>query len=296
MAGQRDAASARQLEATAQALEQVLDLVAADDPNLASLRDQIAVSLDESGLLIQISDGGDGILFDLASSALTPALEQFLAVLGPVLGRLGNQLQIHGHTDARPFPPGATYDNWDLSFARADAARRFLDGHGVRPRQIVGVLAHADSDLLFPEDPLDPRNRRLSILAVRAGAERPAAHGRATVEGDPERPAAEAARAALEALNGAPASEQANPGAPEGGRPGASEGSSPDATSPPEAPPVVVEPTAAQPSEARAGVVEGSPAAAGGVPAEPGSVSIPTGIDPPPLDLPAPGAPGREEP
>jgi chemotaxis protein MotB len=296
LAGQRDAASARQLEATAQALEQVLDLVAADDPNLASLRDQIAVSLDESGLLIQISDGGDGILFDLASSALTPALEQFLAVLGPVLGRLGNQLQIHGHTDARPFPPGATYDNWDLSFARADAARRFLDGHGVRPRQIVGVLAHADSDLLFPEDPLDPRTRRLSILAVRAGAERPAAHGRATVEGDPERPAAEAARAALEALNGAPASEQANPGAPEGGRPGASEGSSPDATSPPEAPPVVVEPTAAQPSEARAGVVEGSPAAAGGVPAEPGSVSIPTGIDPPPLDLPAPGAPGREEP
>jgi chemotaxis protein MotB len=194
--GQHGQPTQQQLEATAQTLEEVLDLVAADDPHLATLREQI----DDSGLLIQISDGGDEILFGLASSDLTPALAEFLAALGPVLGRLSNELQIHGHTDARPFPEGSSYDNWNLSFARADAARRFLEGHGVRPHQIVGVLAHADSDLLVPEDPLDPRNRRLSILAVRHGAERPAAHGRAVVEGDPELPAADAARQALEAL------------------------------------------------------------------------------------------------
>jgi chemotaxis protein MotB len=198
--GQHGQPSQQQLEATAQTLEQVLDLVAADDPRLAALREQIDVRLDDSGLLIQISDGGDEILFGLASSELTPALTEFLAALGPVLGRLSNELQIHGHTDARPFPSGSSYDNWNLSFARADAARRFLEEHGVRPHQIVGVLAHADSDLLVPEDPLDPRNRRLSILAVRHGAERPAAHGRIVVDGDPELPAAEAAREALEAL------------------------------------------------------------------------------------------------
>jgi chemotaxis protein MotB len=197
---QGDPAHLQQLEATAQALERVLDLVATDDPQLGALREQIDVRLDDSGLLIQISDGGGEILFGLASSDLTPALTEFLAVLGPVLGRLSNDLQIHGHTDARPFPVGATYDNWNLSFARADAARRFLEGHGVRAHQIVGVLAHADSDLLFPEDPLDPRNRRLSILAVRSGAERTAAHGRSAVEGDPEQPAAAAAREALEAF------------------------------------------------------------------------------------------------
>ncbi|MFO0714202.1 MAG: flagellar motor protein MotB [Sandaracinus sp.] len=193
-------AQPQSLEATAQTLQQVLDLVAADDPRLAALREQIDVRLDDSGLLIQISDGGDEILFGLASSELTPSLEEFLAALGPVLGRLENELQIHGHTDARPFPAGSTYDNWDLSFARADAARRFLEGHGVRPHQIVGVQAHADSDLLVPEDPLDPRNRRLSILAVRPGAERPAARGRAAVEGDPESAAAQAAQAALDEL------------------------------------------------------------------------------------------------
>jgi hypothetical protein len=199
--GQHGQPTQQQLEATAQTLEEVLDLVAADDPHLAALRAQIDVRLDDSGLLIQISDGGDEILFGLASSDLTPALAEFLAALGPVLGRLSNELQIHGHTDARPFPEGSSYDNWNLSFAPARTPPGATSrSTGVRPHQIVGVLAHADSDLLVPEDPLDPRNRRLSILAVRHGAERPAARGRVVAEGDPELPAAEAAREALEAL------------------------------------------------------------------------------------------------
>jgi len=196
----QNGAQQERLEATAQTLEQVLDLVAADDPRMELIREHIDVQLDASGLLIQISDGGDEILFDLASSELTPALQDFLSALGPVLGRLSNELQIHGHTDARPFPAGARRDNWDLSFARADAARRFLEGHGLRPHQVVGVLAHADSHLRFPEDPLDPRNRRLSILAVRRGAETPAARGLPAEEGEPETTAAEAAQQTLETI------------------------------------------------------------------------------------------------
>ena len=184
------------LEGTVSTLEELLDLVSEGDPRLAPLRDQVDIRLDESGLLIQISDGGDEMLFGLASSELTPALEAFLDLLAPVLGRLRNELQIHGHTDSRPFPAGAAFDNWDLSFARADAARRRLEAHGVPRGQVVGVLAHADSHLLFPDAPLDPRNRRLSILAVRRGAEEPAARGLPAAEGDAEHEAAIAARGA----------------------------------------------------------------------------------------------------
>jgi chemotaxis protein MotB len=257
--GQHGQPTQQQLEATAQTLEQVLDLVAADDPHLAALREQIDVRLDDSGLLIQISDGGDEILFGLASSELTPALAEFLAALGPVLGRLSNELQIHGHTDARPFPEGSSYDNWNLSFARADAARRFLEGHGVRPHQIVGVLAHADSDLLVPENPLDPRNRRLSILAVRHGAERPAAHGRVVAEGDPELPAAEAAREALRAR--AEREGLTVDGAAEAGREGASpEGSSSEHVSPGGDPPAsdALEAAGSEEAHPEEGIPEGA--------------------------------------
>lgn len=166
-----------QLEAAATSLEQALDLAVLADPRLAPLREQIDVRVDDQGLLIQISEGGDDLLFGLASADLTPTLRTFLETLGPVLGTIDNQLQIHGHTDARPFPAGAAYDNWDLSFRRGDEAREFLEAHGVPHGRIVAVVGHADSDLLYPEDPMDPRNRRLSILAVRRGAEAVTAHG-----------------------------------------------------------------------------------------------------------------------
>ncbi len=172
------------LEGAATQIEQALDLAVLADPRLAELREQIDVRVQEDGLLIQISDGGDDLLFGLASAELTPTLRQFLESLGPILGSIANELQIHGHTDARPFPVGSDYDNWDLSFRRAEEARHFLEGHGVRDGQIRAVVAHADSDLLYPDAPLDPRNRRLSILAVRLGHEQVSARGAIPVEGD----------------------------------------------------------------------------------------------------------------
>jgi chemotaxis protein MotB len=171
------ASEQRELESAATQVQSALDLAVLDAPELEPLREQIEVTVTDDGLLIQISDGSDDLLFGLASAELTPSLRTFLETLGPALGRLANQLQIHGHTDGRPFPAGSEFDNWDLSFRRGDEAREYLEAHGVRHGQIVAVVGHADSDLRYPEEPLDPRNRRLTILAVRRGFERPSAHG-----------------------------------------------------------------------------------------------------------------------
>jgi len=172
------------LEQAATSMQRALDLAVLDDPQLQALREQIDVSVVDEGLLIQISEGGEDLLFGLSSAELSAPLRTFLDTLGPVLGSIPNHLQIHGHTDARPFPAGATFDNWDLSFRRGDEAREYLEQHGVAHGQIVAVVAHADSDLLYPDEPLDPRNRRLSILAVRRGSEHVTAHGVPPIEGD----------------------------------------------------------------------------------------------------------------
>jgi chemotaxis protein MotB len=164
-------------------LEDARDRIAAalealsTDAGGPGLGTRFEATVTDGGLLVRVSDDSDGLAFDLSSAELTPALRAFLEEIGPILGELGNDLQVHGHTDARPFPPGSPHDNWDLSFARADAARRVLEHHGVRAHQIVGVLAHAASAPLLADAPLDPRNRRLAILAVRRGAERAAADG-----------------------------------------------------------------------------------------------------------------------
>jgi chemotaxis protein MotB len=84
-----------------------------------------------------------------------------------VLGALSNPIQVGGHTDGRPFPASSPTSNWNLSFARADAARRVLEASGLRPGQVERVLSFADSKPLVPENPLADENRRLTILAVR---------------------------------------------------------------------------------------------------------------------------------
>jgi chemotaxis protein MotB len=84
-----------------------------------------------------------------------------------VLGEMPNSVQVGGHTDSRPYAPNSTKTNWELSFERADAARRVLEGNGLRSKQVSRVLAYADSQPLKPEDPMADENRRLSILAER---------------------------------------------------------------------------------------------------------------------------------
>jgi chemotaxis protein MotB len=80
------------------------------------------------------------------------------------LGKLPNQIAIEGHTDSKPYPPGAIYTNWELSADRANAARRLMQINGIREDQITQVRGFADQRLRKPEVPLDPSNRRISLI------------------------------------------------------------------------------------------------------------------------------------
>jgi chemotaxis protein MotB len=151
----------------ASSLQKALEEASKGDKEVERLSKQMDVQVTEQGLLIQIIDGGDELLFDVSSAELKPKLKRLLELIAPLLGRLQNSIQMHGHTDARPFPEGTNRSNWDLSFERADAARRILEGSGTRPGQISGVFAHGSSTPYIQDDPFSPKNRRLAILAVR---------------------------------------------------------------------------------------------------------------------------------
>ena len=160
-----------------------------EDPGLKDVREQIKVSVTEEGLLIQILDGGQNLLFDSSSAELKPKLTEILSKIAPVLARLSNQIQVHGHTDARPFPAGSGRSNWQLSFERADRARAILEKSGLRTGQVSGVFAHGATALMKPDEPFAAENRRLSILAVRKGMEKVAARGEGGDEDEAEQPA-----------------------------------------------------------------------------------------------------------
>jgi len=193
-------------ERVAAAVRAAMQRSMAEDPALKRLAQQLKVSVTEEGLLIQILDGsGDDLLFDRSSSELKPRLDELLAAIAPILGRLDNKIQVHGHTDAKPFPAGSNRSNWQLSFERADAARLVLEKNGLRKGQIGGVFAHGSSALYNAKDPYAPENRRLAILAVRKGMETYAAQGLNTKAAPPPAAAAPAHPVVVGPLSKTPA-------------------------------------------------------------------------------------------
>jgi chemotaxis protein MotB len=148
-------------------IEETIQQAAAADPALDAIKDQVIVTVTDQGLSIQVVDKGKTLLFDVSSADLKPSVVAMLERIAGVLGKMPNPIQLGGHTDSRPYPAQATMTNWELSFRRADAARRVLEAHGLRPGQVNRVLAYADTEPLVPNDPMADENRRLSILAVR---------------------------------------------------------------------------------------------------------------------------------
>ena len=137
-----------------------------NDPEMKETTDHISIKTVNEGTLIELVDGGDNFMFPVGATGLKPKAVEFLQRLAPILARLRNKVEIHGHTDARPYEAGKK-TNWDLSFERANEARRVLEAAGVPSNKIHGVLAHADSAPFNKKDPYAPENRRLALLVLR---------------------------------------------------------------------------------------------------------------------------------
>jgi len=155
------------LEGEANEIRAAVARAAQENPEIAKLKDQVIVQVTDAGLVIEVVDKGRNMLFDVSSAALKPGLVALLRNIAGVLAQLPNKIHVGGHTDSRPFPAGSRMTNWELSFQRADAARRVLEASGLRPGQVERVIAYADTQPLVPENPLADENRRLSILAAR---------------------------------------------------------------------------------------------------------------------------------
>ena len=160
----------KELQDLARGIEDMLGK-ASKKPEFAALAKHVKVKIVNEGALIEMVEGGDNFLFDVSSSALKPGAIKILEELAPLLAAMRNKIEIHGHTDSRPFASGKK-TNWELSFERADQARRVLESRGIVQGKIQSVLAHADTALLNKDNPNAPENRRLSLLVVRGSAER----------------------------------------------------------------------------------------------------------------------------
>lgn len=128
------------------------------------LKNHIQMTVTTEGLRIELSESASGTFFDSGSAKLNSDGATLLVTLAQELGNLPNKLSIEGHTDSQPYAPSAAYGNWELSADRANAARRVMQANGIRADQVSQVRGFADQRLRNPADPLDPANRRISVI------------------------------------------------------------------------------------------------------------------------------------
>ncbi|MEQ8180347.1 MAG: flagellar motor protein MotB [Smithellaceae bacterium] len=137
------------------------------DAKMAAVRDQVLVDVVEEGIRIQIIDTEGSVMFHLGSAQPTPKAKAVLKLVSSNIHEIAGRIVVEGHTDSAPFKKGQT-TNWELSTSRASSARMELEANEVDPGRISRVVGYADTELLIPLDPLDPRNRRISIIILNA--------------------------------------------------------------------------------------------------------------------------------
>jgi chemotaxis protein MotB len=160
-------------------IEEAIDARAA----LKQFRKQLLLDITTEGLRIQIVDEQNRPMFALAKAELQPYTRDILLEIGHALNDMPNKISLSGHTDATPYANGEKgYSNWELSADRANASRRALVAGGMDEAKVLRVVGLSSAALFDKADPLNPINRRISIIVMNKKTEESATKEGGTVE------------------------------------------------------------------------------------------------------------------
>lgn len=149
-------ADKRQFENAKEALEKAI----LTHPLLKDASEAITINLLEDGLQIILVDTTGAPMFASGSADLTLTAKLALTETTRALLPLANRINIEGHADA---VGGGAYSPFDLTAARANAARLIMEQNGLPTERILGVIGRGAAIPLYPEDPYAAGNRRIEI-------------------------------------------------------------------------------------------------------------------------------------
>ncbi len=144
-----------------------LEAVIEASPDLRQFKSQLLLDLTSEGLRIQIVDDKNRPMFDSGGADMKPYTRSIVRAIGQVLNQVENKVSISGHTDAARYAGGDRgFSNWELSANRANASRRELIAGGMDERKIMRVVGLSSTIPLDRSDPLNPINRRITLIVM----------------------------------------------------------------------------------------------------------------------------------
>ncbi|MEY4668045.1 MAG: hypothetical protein RL518_744 [Pseudomonadota bacterium] len=154
----------RQIEEMSKKTSDAIQKLLAQNPALAQALGKVEFKNEEDGLKIEIMDTDRYSMFDSGSARIRKEAEPAFQAITDIIKQYPNDLDIMGHTDAKPFPSRTGgYTNWELSSDRANSARRLIEAQGFPAQRVASVVGKASSEPKLPEAPLAASNRRITL-------------------------------------------------------------------------------------------------------------------------------------
>ncbi len=167
-----EAERARREKEYLKGLQQKVQALINNSAAMAPYRNQVLIDVTTEGLRIQIVDERNRPMFDSGSSQLKPYAKDILRELSKTLNDVDHRISLAGHTDAAAYAFGdKSYSNWELSADRANATRRELVAGGLADNKIIRVVGLASAVPAKADAPLDPSNRRVTIVVMNRATE-----------------------------------------------------------------------------------------------------------------------------
>ena len=156
-------------------LKEKIEAAIEASPTLKQFKKQLLLDITSEGLRIQMVDEKNRPMFASGNADLQPYTKEILHEIGLALNEVPNKISLSGHTDAAPYGHGEKgYSNWELSADRANASRRELIFGGMDETKVLRIVGLSSSVLFDKNDPLNPINRRISIIVMNKKAEQSA--------------------------------------------------------------------------------------------------------------------------
>lgn len=125
----------------------------------------IITRVTDEGLIIELFETEEAPLFTKGAAEPTPLFRDLVRMVARVSSSVTNNIAISGHIQSHPVVL-AQNPVWEVSHARANAARTLLESGGMKSKRIHRVTGHADRKLASG-NPMSVRNNRVEIILLR---------------------------------------------------------------------------------------------------------------------------------
>jgi len=143
-------------------LEQEVKEKLQQNPQFDKIKDQVKFTREKEGLRIEVLDKADFSMFGLGTAKMQGRAESLIREVAKSVAGMPNKVSVRGHTDSLAYDDGVR-SNWSLSGDRAESTRRILESAGIAEGRFAKIEGVADTAPYIPNNPADPRNRRISI-------------------------------------------------------------------------------------------------------------------------------------